>query len=507
MPPLYVKGGSWNSTEDDILKAAVQKYGLHEWLRVLSLLPKKNASQAKARWHEWLSPLVTKLEWLRDEDAKLLSLAKVLPNQWRTIAQLMARTATQCAQRYHQLLDEVSGETTDDQLKDFGVSGPGIESLPGAHETTQASDGEDEEMLAEAQARLGSNQGKKAKRKARERLLLELRRLALIQKKRDLRDQGLRVSLVRKRKTNEFNYNDDIPHEKIPEVGVYLVDDEDEAAMRELANFEAKVGEQGQVLQKKKEKSSKRLIEGAAEVIQLLSKRAKLEMPKVGDQWKSLTAEKQVLATTLKTLLRALPVAKAESSVVIPGVGTVEAVDVTPVERLSQQIDAVEASQLRLQAVQRELPIPKGTQIDDDIIADEFRALVESDYRKYVDALFRADLVEDLDKQNRAMVDKLVEKELANITRQSLPLPSPPDLTASPEVQKQIATTVCQITEGLPSVHQPSPDGIISRILEKYRQLAEEGNAVLHQQQYLSEETKSCEFQVAALNKLVTQVL
>jgi pre-mRNA-splicing factor CDC5/CEF1 len=46
-------------------------------------------------------------------------------------------------------------------------------------------------MLSEARARLANTQGKKAKRKARERQLEEARRLAVLQKKRELKAAGL----------------------------------------------------------------------------------------------------------------------------------------------------------------------------------------------------------------------------------------------------------------------------------------------------------------------------
>jgi hypothetical protein len=46
-------------------------------------------------------------------------------------------------------------------------------------------------MLSEARARLANTQGKKAKRKARERQLEEARRLAALQKKRELKAAGI----------------------------------------------------------------------------------------------------------------------------------------------------------------------------------------------------------------------------------------------------------------------------------------------------------------------------
>ena len=50
MVRIFIKGGVWRNSEDEILKAAVMKYGLNNWSRVASLLVKKSAKQCKARW-------------------------------------------------------------------------------------------------------------------------------------------------------------------------------------------------------------------------------------------------------------------------------------------------------------------------------------------------------------------------------------------------------------------------------------------------------------------------
>jgi pre-mRNA-splicing factor CDC5/CEF1 len=74
---IMIKGGIWKNTEvrsdraacitstplllllrltcvvclqDEILKAAVMKYGLNQWSRISSLLVRKSAKQCKARW-------------------------------------------------------------------------------------------------------------------------------------------------------------------------------------------------------------------------------------------------------------------------------------------------------------------------------------------------------------------------------------------------------------------------------------------------------------------------
>ena len=100
-----IKGGVWKNTEDEILKAAVMKYGKNQWARISSLLVRKSAKQCKARWFEWLDPSIKKTEWTREEDEKLLHLAKLMPTQWRTIAPIVGRTPSQCLERYERLLD------------------------------------------------------------------------------------------------------------------------------------------------------------------------------------------------------------------------------------------------------------------------------------------------------------------------------------------------------------------------------------------------------------------
>lgn len=67
----------------------------------------------------------------------------------------------------------------------------------------------EKEMLSEARARLANTQGKKAKRKAREKQLEEARRLALLQKRREMKAAGIDMRI--KRKLKGMDYNADIP--------------------------------------------------------------------------------------------------------------------------------------------------------------------------------------------------------------------------------------------------------------------------------------------------------
>ncbi|PFH61559.1 hypothetical protein XA68_16982 [Ophiocordyceps unilateralis] len=244
-----VKGGVWTNIEDEILKASVSKYGLNQWARVSSLLARKTPKQCKARWNEWLDPSIKKIEWSKEEDEKLLHLAKIMPTQWRTIAPIVGRTANQCLERYQKLLDEAEAresssldlagpdgpETKAPSAQDLrrlrpGELDPDPETKPARPDTIDL-DEDEKEMLSEARARLANTQGKKAKRKARERQQEESRRLASLQKRRELKTAGINIKITT-RKPGEMDYNADIPFEKRAAPGFY--DTSEEQARNDL---------------------------------------------------------------------------------------------------------------------------------------------------------------------------------------------------------------------------------------------------------------------------------
>ncbi|XP_023173220.2 cell division cycle 5-like protein [Drosophila hydei] len=229
MPRIMIKGGVWRNTEDEILKAAVMKYGKNQWSRIASLLHRKSAKQCKARWYEWLDPSIKKTEWSREEDEKLLHLAKLMPTQWRTIAPIIGRTAAQCLERYEYLLDQAQRkEDGDDTMDDPrklkpGEIDPNPETKP-ARPDPKDMDEDELEMLSEARARLANTQGKKAKRKAREKQLEEARRLATLQKRRELRAAG--IGSGSRKRIKGIDYNAEIPFEKRPAIGFYDTSEE-----------------------------------------------------------------------------------------------------------------------------------------------------------------------------------------------------------------------------------------------------------------------------------------
>lgn len=214
------------------MKAAVMKYGKNQWARIASLLHKKSSKQCKARWYEWLDPSIKKTEWSREEEEKLLHLAKLMPCQWRTIAPIVGRTPAQCLEHYDMLLTKAQqkeGDDMDDPRKlRPGELDPNPETKPARPDPVDM-DEDEKEMLAEARARLANTQGKKAKRKAREKQMEEARRLASLQKRRELRAAGIAVARYRRKskKKKRIDYNAEIPFEKRPAPGFYDTAEDD----------------------------------------------------------------------------------------------------------------------------------------------------------------------------------------------------------------------------------------------------------------------------------------
>ncbi|KAJ0265877.1 hypothetical protein HA466_0020950 [Hirschfeldia incana] len=223
-----VKGGVWKNTEDEILKASMMKYGKNQWGRISSLNVRKSSKQCKARWNEWLDPSIKKTEWTREEDEKLLHLAKILPSQWRTIAPAVGRTASQCLERYEKLLDAAvcgngnSYEAVDCDPRKLrpGEIDPNPESKPARPDAVDMEDYE-MEMLSEARARFANTRGKKAKRRAREKQIQEARSLASLQKRRELKAAGIDDGKLRKSKGKGIDYSAEIPFEKRAPAGFY----------------------------------------------------------------------------------------------------------------------------------------------------------------------------------------------------------------------------------------------------------------------------------------------
>lgn len=127
-------------------------------------------------------------------------------------------------QRYEKLLDAACQQDSNDALDDPrrlkpGEIDPNPESKPARPDPVDM-DEEEKEMLSEARARLANTKGKKAKRKAREKQLEEARRLASLQKRRELKAAGI-DTVKRAKRLKGIDYNAEIPFERKPAPGFF----------------------------------------------------------------------------------------------------------------------------------------------------------------------------------------------------------------------------------------------------------------------------------------------
>lgn len=241
MVRFIAKGGIWRNSEDEILKAAVMKYGLNQWSRISSLLTNKTSKQCKSRWYEWLDPNIKKIEWTNQENQLLLYYARTLPNQWKTIASLIGRTAQQCTDQLIKLTDihndAGSGVTnsnhtgTVSNVTDVIQLSRDIDPLPESKPAKPDSidmDSIELEQLNEARARLANTKGKKAKRKIREQLLSQSKKLADLHKQRELLAAGININKHKKIKKQQYttDYGTEIPFQQYAQPGLYDITDE-----------------------------------------------------------------------------------------------------------------------------------------------------------------------------------------------------------------------------------------------------------------------------------------
>lgn len=222
----------WTSAEDTVLVAAIRKYGLFQWSRISSLLPRKTPQQCKSRWFNYVDPNLSRAQWTRSQDVELVQLLRDRPNQWVTIARMINRSVDNCVQRYKQLMaDNVEGGLLTD------VSAPADEAKEAAEDLGEF----DNEMISEAQSRLAINQGKKPQRKARERAQAQAKQLADVQRMREMAMLGHKVKLKKKAKINGIDYNAEIPFEHKPPKGPYDVQIEDDIAQKDKSNWERNI--------------------------------------------------------------------------------------------------------------------------------------------------------------------------------------------------------------------------------------------------------------------------
>ncbi|AAS53024.1 AER344Wp [Eremothecium gossypii ATCC 10895] len=303
--PIYVKGGVWSTVEDEILRAAVQRYGTHAWNKVASLLPRKSGKQCRARWEESVRP-TRQGAWTAAEDATLAALARGGP-QWRSVGAALGRPAAACAARW--------AELTGDQA----VAGPAAgERIPGAEGLPAVPEEDEREMVAEARARLASTQGKKAARRARERQVEESRRVARLQKRRALLQAGVNSALPLPRAVRgQLDPNADVLYELAPAEGVF--ETANEAARDRAAReaYERQIEARGKRTARKQSRAPARApaTEQPALQVRRAIPRPPLELPVPEALLKNSAAPTAAVRRALARLWQGLPAAKNDFDV------------------------------------------------------------------------------------------------------------------------------------------------------------------------------------------------
>lgn len=117
---LAKKGSRWTPLEDRQLQYAVEKYGIHDWVKISHFLPGRSNRQCRERYIMRLGIKDRKIAgWTPREDEELVRIAPMLKFKWvEIINHILRRNARQIAARYD-LLERYKIEKILQSSKDF----------------------------------------------------------------------------------------------------------------------------------------------------------------------------------------------------------------------------------------------------------------------------------------------------------------------------------------------------------------------------------------------------
>ena len=125
-----VTRGSWCVSEDALLRAAVQHFGINHWDAVASSIPGRTATQCRERWMFRISPGLKKTPFESWEDELIVRERGRLGNHWTQIAaKLPGRTSCSVKNRWYTVLrkhnpvDEIApeGKEEEPELRPFDI--------------------------------------------------------------------------------------------------------------------------------------------------------------------------------------------------------------------------------------------------------------------------------------------------------------------------------------------------------------------------------------------------
>jgi hypothetical protein len=106
-PGTRLQKRRFTATEDAALQHLVKTLGRHNWEQIAQALPDRSPRQCRERYDNYLAKLVSILPWTRDDDERLLRIARDCGHHWTEMARYFpGRSPNNLKNRWHKALSK-----------------------------------------------------------------------------------------------------------------------------------------------------------------------------------------------------------------------------------------------------------------------------------------------------------------------------------------------------------------------------------------------------------------